>query len=122
MCIRDREGNRARVIDFGLAKWIAREDEGRPVGKALTQTGAMVGTMAYICLLYTSDAADERSSVDLGGRRLIKKQTNTTHTHNNTNTRDKDYTRTNKITRNIEQHRHKHKKNSRCNQYRQQTQ
>ena len=26
----------------------------------------------YICLLYTSDAADERSSVDLGGRRLIK--------------------------------------------------
>ena len=27
------------------------------------------------CLLYTSDAADERSSVDLGGRRIIKKQT-----------------------------------------------
>ena len=26
-----------------------------------------------ICLLYTSDAADERSSVDLGGRRIIKK-------------------------------------------------
>src|SRR5678816_2170227 len=24
-----------------------------------------------ICLLYTSDAADERSSVDLGGRRII---------------------------------------------------
>ena len=28
------------------------------------------------CLLYTSDAADERSSVDLGGRRIIKKKTN----------------------------------------------
>ena len=27
----------------------------------------------YACLLYTSDAADERSSVDLGGRRIIKK-------------------------------------------------
>src|SRR5678810_184636 len=27
----------------------------------------------YSCLLYTSDAADERSSVDLGGRRIIKK-------------------------------------------------
>ena len=27
------------------------------------------------CLLYTSDAADERSSVDLGGRRIIKKNT-----------------------------------------------
>ena len=30
------------------------------------------------CLLYTSDAADERSSVDLGGRRIIKKK-NTEH-------------------------------------------
>ena len=27
------------------------------------------------CLLYTSDAADERSSEDLGGRRTIKKKT-----------------------------------------------
>src|SRR5678815_6053596 len=30
-----------------------------------------------ICLLYTSDAADERSSVDLGGRRIIKKKNET---------------------------------------------
>ena len=29
---------------------------------------------AGACLLYTSDAADERSSVDLGGRRIIKKK------------------------------------------------
>ena len=29
-----------------------------------------------VCLLYTSDAADERSSVDLGGRRIIKKTNN----------------------------------------------
>ena len=29
-----------------------------------------------VCLLYTSDAADERSSVDLGGRRIIKKKKN----------------------------------------------
>ena len=29
------------------------------------------------CLLYTSDAADERSSVDLGGRRIIKKKKHT---------------------------------------------
>ena len=27
----------------------------------------------YFCLLYTSDAADEEDSVDLGGRRIIKK-------------------------------------------------
>ena len=30
------------------------------------------------CLLYTSDAADERSSVDLGGRRIIKNKTKKT--------------------------------------------
>ena len=30
--------------------------------------------LAEGCLLYTSDAADERSSVDLGGRRIIKKK------------------------------------------------
>src|SRR5678816_777436 len=29
-------------------------------------------TYLWCCLLYTSDAADERSSVDLGGRRIIK--------------------------------------------------
>ena len=29
----------------------------------------------HTCLLYTSDAADERSSVDLGGRAIIKKKT-----------------------------------------------
>src|SRR5678815_2597657 len=34
-----------------------------------------VGVSPYDpCLLYTSDAADERSSVDLGGRRIIKKK------------------------------------------------
>ena len=33
------------------------------------------------CLLYTSDAADERSSVDLGGRRIIKKKTNKDRLH-----------------------------------------
>src|SRR5678816_3302541 len=30
--------------------------------------------LLHYCLLYTSDAADERSSVDLGGRRIIKKK------------------------------------------------
>src|SRR5665648_668786 len=29
---------------------------------------------SWICLLYTSDAADEEDSVDLGGRRIIKKK------------------------------------------------
>src|SRR5678809_977031 len=40
--------------------------------------GLAFATLAWgvyiACLLYTSDAADERSSVDLGGRRIIKKK------------------------------------------------
>ena len=32
----------------------------------------------YICLLYTSDAADDLLCVDLGGRRIIKKKKQTT--------------------------------------------
>ncbi|WDT36834.1 PLD nuclease N-terminal domain-containing protein [Streptococcus pneumoniae D39] len=32
------------------------------------------GPLLYLCLLYTSDAADEARSVDLGGRRIIKKK------------------------------------------------
>ena len=33
-----------------------------------------------VCLLYTSDAADERSSVDFGGRRIIIKKKKKKHT------------------------------------------
>src|SRR5678816_2060807 len=36
-------------------------------GVTITRTG---GQTTITCLLYTSDAADERSSVDLGGRRI----------------------------------------------------
>ena len=36
-----------------------------------------VGHQAGHCLLYTSDAADQRSSVDLGGRRIINKKNRT---------------------------------------------
>ena len=38
--------------------------------------------LTHTCLLYTSDAADERSSVDLGGRRIFtkKKKKHTTMT------------------------------------------
>ena len=34
----------------------------------------MACALVMSCLLYTSDAADERSSVNLGGRRIIKKK------------------------------------------------
>ena len=40
----------------------------------LRVTGNKLDDKIYYCLLYTSDAADERSSVDLGGRRIIKKK------------------------------------------------
>ena len=36
----------------------------------------IIEDVSNTCLLYTSDAADERSSVDLGGRRIIKKKKN----------------------------------------------
>ena len=42
--------------------------------KKLTVTEPMLKEQIKDCLLYTSDAADERSSVDLGGRRIIKKK------------------------------------------------
>ena len=49
--------------------------EGRPSGAAF---GGEVLLRLGDCLLYTSDAADERSSVDLGGRRIIKKKNTVT--------------------------------------------
>ena len=36
--------------------------------------GIIGAALSHICLLYTSDAADEEDSVDLGGRRIIKKK------------------------------------------------
>ena len=57
-------------IDFSrvAALRARKKDEYEAAGARLT----------YTCLLYTSDAADERSSVDLGGRRIIKKKKYTT--------------------------------------------
>ena len=52
--------------------------EGDPIHDALERRErrplADYRRLAGLCLLYTSDAADERSSVDLGGRRIIKKK------------------------------------------------
>ena len=65
MCIRDRH----RAAD-------PQADEHRRVAPRVDDAQVAEGEEddAQICLLYTSDAADERSSVDLGGRRIIKKK------------------------------------------------
>ena len=65
-------------------------------GKLTTGSVAIQFDVSYTCLLYTSDAADERSSVDLGGRRIIKKKKKEKeeHTRNNKkkNKRRREYT------------------------------
>ena len=50
------------------------------------KTGGCKENCSYCCLLYTSDAADERSSVDLGGRRIIKKKKTYTYVRGGTRT------------------------------------
>ena len=45
-----------------------------PSGARPRSTWSTVTKWCTTCLLYTSDAADERSSVDLGGRRILKKK------------------------------------------------
>ena len=67
MCIRDREVGHEEDRSHHQAV------------QARRSARSAVGNRHYRpdgCLLYTSDAADERSSVDLGGRRIIKKKTN----------------------------------------------
>ena len=68
MCIRDRAVDRDQFANGNdlLPNLVRRAEE--IVADARPN---------HTCLLYTSDAADERSSVDLGGRRILKK----THYH-----------------------------------------
>ena len=65
MCIRDRAGRCPRVYHGDRQPGLPRLAFHR-VERRLHHP--------VVCLLYTSDAADERSSVDLGGRRIIKKK------------------------------------------------
>ena len=58
-----------------LAMVISRNDGTFFIGLPSTSLKPSAVRKINSCLLYTSDAADERSSVDLGGRRLLKKQT-----------------------------------------------
>ena len=66
MCIRDSaEPYRNRRADQSQSRVSCTE-------QLLLLPGSPLHALS--CLLYTSDAADERSSVDLGGRRIIKKK------------------------------------------------
>src|SRR5665648_1255399 len=73
--------------EFGCKAWALEKSTGeRLEGSTVTidiskkegwyaKNGSKWPTMSeQICLLYTSDAADEEDSVDLGGRRIIKKK------------------------------------------------
>mgnify|MGYP003381499048 CR=1 FL=1 len=65
MCIRDSSNVLQQYVHI-----VREQIELLLVRKA----GEVVHDLVELCLLYTSDAADERSSVDLGGRRIIKKK------------------------------------------------
>ena len=79
------DGIRDLVRSRGLGDVYKRQDL-RGVDMAITEPERLLdqtraaspaqfpGAEPDCCLLYTSDAADERSSVDLGGRRIIKKK------------------------------------------------
>mgnify|MGYP003381663205 CR=1 FL=1 len=66
MCIRDR-------YDAALSGFAIRIPDEAAAMIAADANVAYV-EQDQVCLLYTSDAADERSSVDLGGSRIIKKK------------------------------------------------
>ena len=71
MCIRDSNSDAQRRLESAT-----QSIETDPFVRELVDG---MGAQVVSCLLYTSDAADERSSVDLGGRRIIKKKTPCTH-------------------------------------------
>ena len=88
MCIRDRPGpvgsagGNLRPAGYlpaaggasqrGRVQALARGYRAAPAGGG--DARGFVVMCFNTCLLYTSDAADERSSVDLGGCRIIKKK------------------------------------------------
>eukprot|EP00658_Telonema_sp_P-2_P003754 TRINITY_DN11407_c0_g1_i13.p1 TRINITY_DN11407_c0_g1~~TRINITY_DN11407_c0_g1_i13.p1 ORF type:complete len:125 (+),score=37.67 TRINITY_DN11407_c0_g1_i13:133-507(+) len=97
MCIRDRWGYSTigtllSLIGSGQGGALTHPLVGKHVvRKAAVVIGGIIFIIAIIfvidlnvvvgvhtdhttCLLYTSDAADEEDSVDLGGRRIIKKK------------------------------------------------
>ena len=94
MCIRDSyQGASARQVSAIYAyqqavlkayvEVVNQLSEIRNLNQSYARKSEQVKALSDSCLLYTSDAADERSSVDLGGRRIIKKKKQKQHTRSN---------------------------------------
>src|SRR5678815_5997488 len=62
-------------MHFALARAYTRAGRKEDAARERETFKKLQDEYSQNCLLYTSDAADERSSVDLGGRRIIKKKT-----------------------------------------------
>ena len=62
MCIRDSRGKEDKDVSGVICGQLF---------DSVRDTVKPVARLAVICLLYTTDAADERASVDLGGCRLL---------------------------------------------------
>src|SRR5664279_6383585 len=75
-----RRGNQGRNLGHDLADhqpWVVRGHQVHGSGHRDRRRRLLLGARPAhpqldLCLLYTSDAADEEDSVDLGGRRIIK--------------------------------------------------
>ncbi len=76
MCIRDRVTPIARLTSEYNVYVVPANSPFKTMKDVVEQMKKDPGSVTWGCLLYTSDAADERSSVDLGGRRIIKKKKN----------------------------------------------
>eukprot|EP00658_Telonema_sp_P-2_P055664 TRINITY_DN44243_c0_g1_i3.p1 TRINITY_DN44243_c0_g1~~TRINITY_DN44243_c0_g1_i3.p1 ORF type:complete len:447 (-),score=64.24 TRINITY_DN44243_c0_g1_i3:111-1451(-) len=74
------QGGAAAISVLTEPVWFKGNLEDLRVARQASEAAAPPGSRPailrkdFICLLYTSDAADEEDSVDLGGRRIIKKK------------------------------------------------
>src|SRR5674536_120210 len=64
----------AEIAEVPFTAFTSRRTADHISGRLIVRRVKRLNPTAKTCLLYTSDAADEEDSVDLGGRRIIKKK------------------------------------------------